>query len=99
MALLMVSKGSVDPLERGGQSDLAARSSDDRLMDAPGVANTGETAQAVTDDSASGIEIALRQGGVSESEGWHGWTVSGAEPLIRALRLAGPMRGADPAKF
>src|SRR5262252_3197208 len=38
-----VSKGSVDPLERGGQSDLAARSSDDRLMDAPGVADTGET--------------------------------------------------------
>src|SRR6516225_7080158 len=54
-----VSEGRVDPLERGGQSDLAARSSDDRLMDAPGVA---ETAQTVTDDSASGIEIALRQG-------------------------------------
>jgi len=57
-----VSEGSVDPLERGGQSDLAARSSDDRLMDAPGVADTRETAQTVTDDSASGIEIALRQG-------------------------------------
>src|SRR6266404_8288992 len=49
-----VSEGSVDPLERGGQSDLAARASDDRLMDAPGAADTGETAQTVTDDSASG---------------------------------------------
>src|SRR5215471_9172203 len=57
-----VSEGSVDPPERGGQSDLAARSSDDRLMDAPGVADTRETSQTVTDDSASGIEIALRQG-------------------------------------
>src|SRR5215472_364887 len=38
-----VSEGSVDPLERGGQSDLATRSSDDRLMDAPGVADTRET--------------------------------------------------------
>src|SRR5215471_16112393 len=53
-----VSEGRVDPLERGGQSDLAARSSDERLMDAPGVADTRETAQTVTDDSASGIEIA-----------------------------------------
>jgi len=57
-----VSEGSVDPLERRGQGGLAARSSDDRLMDAPSVADTGETAQAVTDDSASGIEIALRPG-------------------------------------
>src|SRR5260370_19252118 len=57
-----VSEGSVDPLERGGQSDLAARFSDDRLMDAPGVADTGETAQTVTVDSASRIEISLPQG-------------------------------------
>src|SRR5882724_8554602 len=57
-----VPEGGVDPLERGGQSGLAAGSSDDWLMDAPGVADTGETAQAVTDDSAGGIEIALRQG-------------------------------------
>src|ERR1700730_13900976 len=31
-------------------------------MDAPGIADAGETAQAVTDDSAGRIEIALRQG-------------------------------------
>ena len=40
-----VSEGSVDPFERRGQGGLAARSSDDRLMDAPSVADTGETAQ------------------------------------------------------
>src|SRR5712691_914899 len=57
-----VPEGGVDPLERGGQGGLAAGSGDDRLMDAPGVADTGEAAQAVTDDSAGGIEIALRQG-------------------------------------
>jgi hypothetical protein len=34
-----VSEGSVDPLERGGQSDLATGSSDDRLVDAAGVAD------------------------------------------------------------
>jgi hypothetical protein len=57
-----VPEGGVDPLERVGQSGLAAGSSDDWLMDAPGVADTGETAQAVTDDRAGGIEIALCQG-------------------------------------
>src|SRR5216684_2245137 len=57
-----VPEGGVDPLERWGQSGLAAGSSEDWLMDAPGVADAGETAQAVTDDSAGGIEIALRQG-------------------------------------
>jgi acyl-CoA reductase-like NAD-dependent aldehyde dehydrogenase len=36
---------------------------------------------------------------ISQRGEWHGWTVSGDEPLIRASRLAGPMRGADPAKF
>src|SRR5260370_6611236 len=54
--------GSVDPLERGRQGGLAARSCDDRLMDARGFADAGETAQAVTDDGAGGIEIALCQG-------------------------------------
>ena len=57
-----VPEGSVDPLERGRQGGLAARSCDDRLMDAPGFADAGETAQAVTDDGAGGIEIALCQG-------------------------------------
>src|SRR6267378_2221886 len=57
-----VPEGSVDPLERGRQGSLAARSCDDRLMDAPGFDDAGETAQAVTDDGAGGIEIALCQG-------------------------------------
>src|SRR5712675_3619158 len=56
-----VSEGSVDPLKRGRQGGLAARSGDDRLMDAPGFADAGETAQAVTDDGAGGNEIARRQ--------------------------------------
>src|SRR5260370_32675943 len=57
-----VPEGSVGPLERGRQGGPAARSRDDRLMDAPGFADAGETAQAVTDDGAGGIEIALCQG-------------------------------------
>ena len=57
-----VPEGSVDPLERGRQGGLSARSCDNRLMDAPGFADAGETAQAVTDDGAGGIEIALGQG-------------------------------------
>src|SRR5882762_3461561 len=67
-----VPEGSVDPLERGRQGGLAARSCDDRLMDAPGFADAGETAQAVTDDGAGGIEIALCQGhelGTAECDG------------------------------
>src|SRR5260370_16219214 len=54
-----VPEGGVDPLERGGQSGLAAGSSEDWLMDAPGVADAGETAQAVTDDTAGGNENAV----------------------------------------
>src|SRR5262249_16852619 len=57
-----VPEDSVDPLERGRQGSLAARSCDNRLMDAPGFADAGETAQTVTDDGAGGIEIALGQG-------------------------------------
>src|ERR1700680_1349123 len=34
-----VPEGSVDPLERGRQGGLAARSCDDRLMDAPGLSS------------------------------------------------------------
>src|SRR5216684_6440960 len=56
-----VPEGSVDPLERGRQGGPAARSCDDWLMDAPDVGDAGETAQAITDDSAGGIEIALCQ--------------------------------------
>src|SRR5260221_9022688 len=57
-----VPEGSVDPLERGRQGGLAARSCDDRLMDSPGFADAGETAQAVTDDGAGGIGNAPCQG-------------------------------------
>src|SRR5467141_2691812 len=57
-----VPEGSVEPLERGRQGGVAAGSCDDRLMGAPGFADAGETAQAVTDDGAGGIEIALCQG-------------------------------------
>src|SRR5216683_1182251 len=45
-----VAEGGIDPLERGVQGGLAAGSGDDWLMDAAGVADTGETAQPVTDD-------------------------------------------------
>src|ERR1700757_3064909 len=60
---LDVAEGGVDPLERGSQGGLATGSGDDWLMDAAGVADAGEAAQAVTDDGAGGIEIALCQGG------------------------------------
>src|ERR1700758_48036 len=59
---LDVAEGSIDPLESGVQCGLATGSSDDRLMDAAGVADPGEAAQPVTDDGAGGIEIVLRQG-------------------------------------
>ena len=55
---LDVAEGSVDPLERGVQRGLASGSGYDRLMDAAGAADTGEAAQAVTDNGAGGIEIA-----------------------------------------
>src|SRR5438067_7735425 len=52
----------VDPPKCGHQSGAATGSGDDRVMGAPGFADAGETAQAVTDDSAGGIEIVRRQG-------------------------------------
>src|SRR5260370_3081617 len=57
-----VSEGSVDPLKRGRQGGLAARSGDDRLLDAPRFADAGETAQAVTDEGAGGSENYAAQG-------------------------------------
>src|SRR5215813_4698912 len=54
---LDVAEGGVDPL-RG----LTTRSSDDRLVDAAGVADPSEAVQAVTDNGTGGMEIALRQG-------------------------------------
>src|SRR5206468_4464569 len=44
------------------QGGLATGSSDDRLVDAAGVADPSEAVQAVTDNGAGGMEIALRQG-------------------------------------
>src|ERR1700757_4413803 len=59
---LDVAEGGVDPFESRVQGGLATGSSDDRLVDAAGVADPGEAVQAVTDDGAGGMEIALRQG-------------------------------------
>ena len=59
---LDIAEGGVDPLESRVQGGLATGSSDDRLVDAAGVADPSEAVQAVTDNSAGGLEIALRQG-------------------------------------
>src|SRR5207302_5904985 len=58
---LDVAEGGVDPLEGRVQSGLATGSSDDRLVDTAGVADPSEAVQAVTDNGAGGLEIALRQ--------------------------------------
>src|SRR6478735_6201790 len=59
---LDVAEGGVDPLEGRVQGGLATGSSDDRLVDAAGAADPSEAVQAVTDNGAGGMEIALRQG-------------------------------------
>src|SRR5260370_7956584 len=59
---LDVAEGGVDPLESRVQGGLATGSSDDRLVDAAGVADPSEAVHAVTDNGAGGMEIALRQG-------------------------------------
>src|SRR5260370_449423 len=59
---LDVAEGGVDPLESRVPGGLATGSSDDRLVDAAGVADPSEAVQAVTDNGAGGMEIALRQG-------------------------------------
>ena len=59
---LDVAEGGVDPPEGRVQGGVATGSSDDRLVDAAGVADPSEAVQAVTDNSAGGLEIALRQG-------------------------------------
>src|ERR1700693_1484143 len=59
---LDVAEGGVDPLEGRVQGSLATGSSDDRLVHAAGVADPSEAVQAVTDNGAGGLEIALRQG-------------------------------------
>src|ERR1700730_16658580 len=58
---LDVAEGGVDPLESRVQGGLATRSSDDRLVDAAGVADPSEAVQAVTDNGAGGLEMAVRQ--------------------------------------
>src|ERR1700739_2192966 len=60
---LDVAEGGVDPLESRVQGGLATGSSDDRLVDAAGVADPREAVQAVTDNGAGGREIALGQRG------------------------------------
>src|SRR6516162_8221436 len=59
---LDVAEGGVGPLEGRVQGGLTTGSSDDRLVDAAGVADPSEAVQAVTDNGAGGMEIALRQG-------------------------------------
>src|ERR1700738_1480956 len=59
---LDIAEGGLDPLEGRDQGGLATGSSDDQLVDAAGVADPSEAAQAVTDNGAGGMEIALRQG-------------------------------------
>src|SRR3984893_7974954 len=59
---LDVAEGGVDPLESRVQGGLATGSSDDRLVDAAGVADPSEAVQAVADNGAGGMEIAVRQG-------------------------------------
>src|SRR5438067_6766625 len=58
---LDIAEGGVDPLEGRVQGGLATGSSDDRLVDTAGVADPSEAVQAVTDNGAGGMEIALRQ--------------------------------------
>src|SRR5690348_13280122 len=59
---LDVAEGGVNPLEGRVEGGLATGSSDDRLVDAAGLADPSEAVQAVTDNGAGGMEIALRQG-------------------------------------
>src|SRR6201987_4790623 len=62
MALLILPRVVLTHLKSRVQGGLATGSSDDRLVDAAGVAEPSEAVQAVTDNSAGGLEIALRQG-------------------------------------
>src|SRR6516165_707125 len=59
---LDVAEGGVGPFEGRVQGGLATGSSDDRLVDAAGVADPSEAVQAVTDNGAGGMKVALRQG-------------------------------------
>src|SRR3954466_12550081 len=57
--VLDVAKDGVDPFEGGGKSGPATAPGDDRLMCATGIQDTVETAQAVTEEDAGGLEVAL----------------------------------------
>src|SRR5262249_61579269 len=59
---LDIAEGGVDPLEGRVQGGLATGSSDDWLVDATSVADPLKAVQAITDNGAGGVEIALRQG-------------------------------------
>src|SRR3974390_3481012 len=62
MALLMLPRVVLTHLKAGFSAALRPDPVDDRLVDAAGVANPSEAVQAVTDNGAGGMEIALRQG-------------------------------------
>src|ERR1700726_3606269 len=61
MALLMLPRVVLTHLKGRVQGGLATGSSDDRLVGAAGVADPSEAVQAVTDNGAGRMEIALRQ--------------------------------------
>src|SRR5260370_17095338 len=54
---LDVAEGGVNPFEGRVQGGLATGSRDDRLADAPGVADPSESAQAAPDTHASALDI------------------------------------------
>ena len=62
MALLMLPRVVLTHLKAGFRAALRPDPSDDRLVNAAGVADPSEAVQAVTDNGAGGMEIALRQG-------------------------------------
>ena len=105
---LDVAEGGVDPLEGRVQGGLATGSSDDRLVDAAGVADPSEAVQAVTDNGAGGMEIALRQArdfGTAETLMWTApasqgrcsveWRSGRLRSYVRPLRAAWMAAGPD----
>ena len=84
---LDVAEGGVDPLEGRVQGGLATGSSDDRLVDAAGFADPSEAVQAVTDNGAGGMEIALRQGRDFGTAETLVWTAPASQGLLQLGRV------------